>query len=146
MIEFFIPGEPPTATAQQKGYNAAAHRYYKTAELKNAEQRYFAWARRNAPAEPLTGPVVMLVEFRFVPTGRHKPGTLKDTKPDTDNMIKALKDQMTKAGFWRDDAQVAQETVVKCYASENEAPGVAVQVYSWEEVQRLGEVTESTEA
>ena len=37
----------------------------------------------------------------------------KDTKPDTDNLQKLLKDCMTAVGFWVDDAQVCSELTEK---------------------------------
>lgn len=128
MIQFFIPGEPPTATAQQKGYNRRTKKYYKPAELRAAEQWYLWGLRSSRPAAPLEGAVILSVEFRF-PAGKgHKDGEPKITRPDTDNLIKALKDCMTRLGFWTDDAQVAQETVRKSYAAE---PGVRIIVSKW---------------
>lgn len=47
-------------------------------------------------------------------------GTWKVTKPDTDNLIKLLKDEMTNAGWWHDDAQVVIERSMKMYAPVKE--------------------------
>lgn len=130
MIEVFIPGQPPTATAQQKGQNRKTGAYYKTPELRNAESKYMAWLAKSKPEKPLDGAVVLTVQFGFQPSNLHPHGTPKTTKPDTDNMVKLLKDCMTKCGYWHDDAQVAMETVVKIY---HEAPGILVEVMTWEE-------------
>lgn len=46
--------------------------------------------------------------------------TWKVTKPDTDNLIKLLKDEMTHAGWWHDDAQVVIERSMKMYAPVKE--------------------------
>ena len=46
--------------------------------------------------------------------------TWKVTKPDTDNLIKLLKDEMTNAGWWHDDAQVVIERSMKMYAPVKE--------------------------
>ena len=59
------------------------------------------------------------------PRGKRNDGEYKATKPDTDNLIKMLKDEMTKAGFWKDDALVASEIVEKFWA---ETPGIYVEV------------------
>lgn len=40
----------------------------------------------------------------------------KIKKPDTDNMVKLLKDEMTHCGYWADDAQVASEITEKFYS------------------------------
>lgn len=124
-IQFFIPGEPPTATAQQKGYNRKTGKYYKPAELRDAEQKYLAYAHEVRPAEPITGPVALTVIFGFRAGPDHEPATPKTSKPDTDNMVKALKDALTRAGFWQDDAQVFMETTIKVWA---DTPGIMVEV------------------
>lgn len=124
-IQFFIPGEPPTATAQQKGFNRKTGTWYKTPELKDAEAKYLAYANEVRPAEPFTGPVALTAIFGFRAGAGHEPDTPKTSKPDTDNMVKALKDALTRAGFWKDDAQVFMETTVKVWT---DTPGVMVEV------------------
>lgn len=58
------------------------------------------------------------------PPGRQ----LAHLKPDTDNLEKALKDEMTRLHFWHDDAQVCSEIVEKFWS----APcGVFVRVEVW---------------
>lgn len=49
----------------------------------------------------------------------------KDTRPDTDNLQKLLKDCMTACGYWRDDAQVASEISEKFWAT---LPGIYIKV------------------
>lgn len=129
MIAFMIPGNPPTVTAQQKGQNRRTGKYYKTPELKDAEQKYMAYANQARPSEPLTGAVILHVVFGFQTTRGHKSGDPKTSKPDTDNLIKLLKDCLTRCGFWKDDAQVAHETVVKVWTN---SPGIVVMAAPWE--------------
>ena len=83
-----------------------------------------------APPAPLSGPVILRVDFVFPASREHKAGTPKTTRPDTDNMVKLLKDCLTHAGFWEDDAQVFDETVIKYYDTD---PGVKIYI------RRLGE-------
>lgn len=127
MTEIWIPGKPPTATSQQKGRSATGT-WYKPPKLKAAEDWYLWGLAPYRLPKPLEGAVILSAEFRF-PTGRgHKDGDPKITRPDTDNMIKLLKDCMTKMRFWADDAQVALELVRKSYAAE---PGVKIIVSRW---------------
>lgn len=130
MISFFIPGEPPTVTAQQKGQNRKTGKYYKPAELKAAEQKYMAYAYQARPEHPIKGAVHLIVSFGFSVTGKHYDREPKISKPDTDNMVKLLKDCLTRCRFWDDDAQVALETVGKYWRS---TPGISVVVQPWEE-------------
>ena len=132
MIQFFIPGEPPTATAQQKGYSRHTGKYYKPAELRDAEQKYLAYANQVRPAQPMEGPIKLTVIFIFLAGKSHTPGFPKITKPDTDNMLKALKDSLTRTGFWKDDAQVWNETTAKIWGRE---PGIRVIVSDDQEEQ-----------
>lgn len=73
----------------------------------------------------LTGPIRLLTKWCYTATGNHKNGEYKITKPDTDNMIKLLKDVMTGLGYWTDDAQVASEITEKFWS---EQPGIYVRI------------------
>ena len=64
------------------------------------------------------------------PKGRHRDGEYRVTRPDTDNLQKLLKDCMTQAGFWKDDAQVASELCEKFWA---ETPGIYIRISRWED-------------
>ena len=133
MIEIFIPGVPPTATAQQKGQNRRTGAYYKPQNLKEAEAWYMAGLSRDIPKEPLTGPLVLRVMFGWKATKAHPGGTPKTSRPDTDNAVKLLKDCLTKLRYWGDDAQVALELVSKLWADN---PGVMVQINTWDEEEK----------
>ena len=67
----------------------------------------------------------LLVKWCFPSDGRHADGEWKTSKPDTDNLEKALKDEMTRLRFWRDDAQVASEIAEKFWS---DVPGIFVRV------------------
>ena len=54
-----------------------------------------------------------------------RDGEYKTSRPDTDNLVKLLKDVMTELHFWKDDAQVASEVVEKYWA---DIPGIYVKV------------------
>lgn len=119
----FIPGEVPTTTHQHQAIriatNSAGRRYpqiYDTAAIKNERARLFFYLMRERTRRPLLGPVRLYVMYRFKRPKSRKDGEWKDTRPDTDNLIKLLKDCMTEAGCWRDDAQVVWEECCKMYS------------------------------
>ena len=95
--QFFLPMQPPTTTH-------------------NAKQLHACLAP-HAPQTPIPAgrPVRLLVKWCFPPSG-HKNGSWRTVKPDTDNLEKALKDEMTRLHFWADDAQVCSEVVEKFWA------------------------------
>lgn len=112
MIEFFLPMVPPTTTAQMHkiAVQNGKPRVYDPPEVKEMKATLMAHLAPHRPAEPLTGPVALTVKWIW-PGGEE--WAWKPTKPDTDNLQKALKDAMTKLGFWRDDAQVSSEIIQK---------------------------------
>lgn len=130
-MQFFLPMKPPTVTHHAK----ELHAYMKggkpcavlhdSRELKDARAKLHAALAPYAPERPFGGPVQLLVKWCFPSDGRHANGEWKTTKPDTDNLDKALKDEMTRLRFWRDDAQVASEISEKFWA---EVPGIFVMV------------------
>lgn len=118
--------DPPTVTHQEKQIHVVKGKpvFYEPAELKAARAKLRDHLAKHRPAQPFAGGVRLVAKWCF-PRGRHKDGTYRITKPDTDNLQKLLKDVMTAVGFWRDDAQVASEIVEKFWA---EIPGIYIRL------------------
>lgn len=126
-IEFFMPMEKvPTSTHQEKQVRVVNGKpvFYEPAEVKAARQKLTAYLGQHVPDQPFCCGVRLMVKWCF-PKGRHKNGTYKTTKPDTDNLQKMLKDVMTKLKFWEDDAQVASEIVEKFWS---DIPGIYIRI------------------
>jgi Holliday junction resolvase RusA-like endonuclease len=76
--------------------------------------------------EKLDGPLYLNCKFYFQRPKKHyktngelnpKYATFWHTsKPDTDNLLKGLKDAITKSGYIFDDAQICHETSLKIYS------------------------------
>lgn len=127
-LEFFMPmAKVPTATHQEKQVRMVRGRpvFYEPANVKAARTKLTAHLARHKPDEPLTGALRLVVRWCFPLSGKHKDGEYKATKPDTDNLQKLLKDCMTAARFWNDDAQVSSELVEKFWS---EIPGIYIRV------------------
>lgn len=131
-VEFFLPMEPPTATHQEKQVRVRSGKpvFYEPAELKAARMKLRAHLGGHVPAAPMHGPVRLVVKWCFPLCGKHRDGEYRATRPDTDNLQKLLKDEMTHVGFWTDDAQVASEIVEKFYAA---IPGIYIAAHELEE-------------
>ena len=117
-IEFFIPMRVPTVTQQEHKVtvrNGKPH-FYEPAELKAARAKLRDHLAQHRPDQPLRGPVYLLTEWLFPSEGRHDDGEWKISKPDTDNLVKMAKDEMTRLRFWSDDAQVCSEEIHKRWA------------------------------
>lgn len=126
VTEFFLHIIPPTCTHQEKKVSVVNGRpvFYEPAELKAARQKLTAHLGKYVPGEPYYCGVRLTVKWCF-PKGRHRNGSYRTTKPDTDNLQKLLKDVMTKLQFWEDDALVASEIVEKFWA---EVPGIYIRI------------------
>lgn len=122
--QFFIPMQPPTTTHNAK----QLHAYMKggqphavlhdSPELKATRAKLHAYLAPHAPKAPIPAgqPVRLLVKWCFPTEGKRRSGEWRTSKPDTDNLEKALKDEMTRLHFWADDAQVCSEIVEKFWS------------------------------
>ena len=138
MIEFFMPMVPPTITHQEHkvmiNKRSGRIQFYDPPELKAARAQLLDSVARYRPAAPITGPVQLVTKWIW-PADQPRMQMMaqldpdyhewKTTKPDTDNLIKMLKDCMTRAGFWKDDAQVVSEVTEKFLAYR---PGIYIRV------------------
>ena len=124
--QFFLAMIPPTCTHQEKQVRVVngKPRFYEPAELKAARERLRAHLGRHIPEERFSGALRLTTCWCF-PRGSHPDGSYRTSKPDTDNLVKMLKDVMTELHFWTDDAQVASEVIEKYWA---EIPGIFVKV------------------
>ena len=116
---FFIAMHPPTATAQERKVKVINGKpiFYDPPAVKSAKELLSAYLAQHRPPQPLTGGLSLRVLWLF-PRGAHPHGAWRTTKPDTDNLQKMLKDCMTRAAFWEDDAQVAREIIEKRWSDE----------------------------
>lgn len=138
-IDFFIPGKPPRATGQMRRCRVVCGRpqFYDGALVKQARAQLHAGLAPHAPSEPIEGAIALRVSWVFPATRKIDRGTWKLTRPDTDNLQKILKDEMTRLGYWQDDAQVALETVSKRWSNgssgedDNTGVWVTVETLRW---------------
>ncbi|MGT2802965.1 resolvase [Streptococcus phage Javan253] len=119
MIEFFIPMKKiPTTTHQQKKWTArnGKPQSYEPENLKEARELFMALLLPHKPQEPLDGPLRLTTKWLFPKIKGTVDGQYKHTKPDTDNLVKLLKDCMERTGFYVNDSRVASEIAEKFWA------------------------------
>lgn len=124
-IEFFMSMTPPTVTHQQKRVNWRTRKFYDAPEVRRARQVFANHLTRYTPDEPIAGPVALWITWCYPIKGGHLDGEPKTSRPDIDNAQKLLQDEMTRAGFWEDDAQVFFLVARKVWA---ETPGIYVRL------------------
>jgi Holliday junction resolvase RusA-like endonuclease len=140
-ISFFAPGDPkgqPRPRAFSRGGHA---RVFDPGTAEGWKSAVAVAAKPHIPAQPIAGAVYVTLDFYFRRPKSHyrtgkRAGELRDdapevflSKPDADNLAKAVLDAMTTIGFWKDDAQVWNLSVSKRYDRDGR-PGVCVEVIS----------------
>ncbi len=121
MIAFSIPIIP---TAQARARHAARKlksgkvisTTYKSEKQEANEHPIYAYLKAYVPVEPLQGALKLGVKA-YLPIPKKSKRWMAEaeagierptTKPDMDNLIKQIKDCMTKMRFWHDDKQVVE--------------------------------------
>lgn len=136
MIKFFIPLKKiPSQTAQQKGVRVVKGKpiFYTKPEVQNIKGMFKRYMAEHKPKEPWTGPIQLVVKWCYPETATHKKGEWKTTKPDTDNLIKLLKDCLEECNYFaKSDAQVSSEINQKFY---NDVQGIFIQLTKLENQQ-----------
>lgn len=127
MISFFLPMIPPNTTAQEHKVAVRGGKpvFYDPPEVKKTKEKLIGGLALHVPSEPFKGAVELKVQWLYPHKEKHNIGQWKTTKPDTDNLNKALKDCMTQLGFWKDDSQVSVEHIEKRY---NDISGIYIEV------------------
>lgn len=126
-MHFFLQMNPPRKTQQEHSVGISKKGkpyFYEDSDLKAARAKLNKALSKFVPEVPYTCAVRLVVKWCFA-RGKHPNGSYKTTKPDTDNLNKMLKDEMTKLGFWKDDALVASEIIEKFWA---QIPGIYISI------------------
>lgn len=131
-ISFFVTGEPkgqPRPRACIRGKRAGVYDPGTAVQWKACVGA--AWIRyqdTHGPVEPHAGPVALALTFTIARPASHygsgknaamlKPSApaIPTGKPDFDNLAKAVADELTNCGAWRDDAQISSCIIRKRYA------------------------------
>ena len=137
-----IDGDPvakgrPRATKDGRVYTPA-----KTRSWESMAAQILALRWGSAPLLRPVGLSVMAIHAR--PQSRPKTisrdlwalgGQLwRPSKPDLDNIVKAVKDAMEKAGVIANDSQICEVRARKAYAAKGEEPSIIIHLYEIGEV------------
>ena len=120
----YLPIDPPTRTAQQKGLRVVrGHaQFYEKREVSEAKALIKDLLLEYVPDEPYKGALMISVVWAFSTTVRKKiAGEYRTTRPDIDNLFKGLADCMTDLGFWDDDSQIVELCLRKMWVKPEDA-------------------------
>ena len=135
LLDCEILGEPVGKGRARAAVVAGRARLYTPAKTASWEQSAAQVMRKLWAQAPYEGPVHLVIlacssrPKRLLrkkdPDGR----MLRPTKPDVDNVAKAVADAMVKAGVLRDDVQVTTLTARSLYVARDEGPRVEVSIW-----------------
>lgn len=140
MTEIWIPGAPPTVTQQQHRVVCIKGRphFVPTPKLRETRKHFAEVLGRydgKTYTEPVTVEITWIFPYRHserkavTSAGRVIP---KYTRPDVDNLNKALLDELTHTGIIQDDAIVSELVTRKCWGPH---PGIKITI---DDLNRVG--------
>lgn len=125
-----------TPQPQARGRNSGGRRVFspKTPWFHLVKWEAMKLANHHKDVCPLDGPLKLTVEFLY-PRGKSTPKlqALKWTRPDMDNLVKAVKDAFTQGGVWVDDGRVCDTRQIKRYVGDGEPSGAIITVEELED-------------
>jgi Holliday junction resolvase RusA-like endonuclease len=137
-INFYVEGIPkgqPRPKAFSRGGHAAV---YDPGTAESWKSLVAVAAKPFQPQIPFNGPLTLCLDFTFPrPKCHYRSGKnshlLKEgcpnfhtSKPDSDNLAKAVMDAMTQLSFWMDDSQVWSLYVSKLYTPNGGRSGCSI--------------------
>ncbi len=136
MIRFFAAGKPVAKARHRTGTSKKTGKSYRYTpkntvryETYLADLAKMEMSGKNPTKAPIKLDLVLLFEIpKSWPSWKREAAETRfiehTTKPDADNVVKAIKDALNKV-VWHDDAQVCQVSVTKVYS---DTPGVQIEV------------------
>ena len=100
-LQFFVPMKLPTKTHQEKKVRVVNGKpvFYEPTELAAVRSKFRDALATYVPYQPFVGAVRLVTKWCFPVSGKHSDGEYRTSKPDTDNLVKLLKDVMTGLHF-----------------------------------------------
>jgi crossover junction endodeoxyribonuclease RusA len=123
-LDLFVAGTPAPQGSKR---HVGGGRMIESSAAVGDWRTVVAWTAANeyAPRPPITGAVVLAVEFvmpRPKSLPKRKPTPPHTKRPDVDKLLRAVGDAMSGV-VWADDSQVVQAVGSKRYAELDETPG-----------------------
>lgn len=93
---------------------------YQTNDIKENAETLAALVAPHCPPVPLEGPLSVWYTVRYAyrksePQKNRSAAMYKHTRPDADQLAKQLSDVLEAVGFFGDDAQIAELSIVKLW-------------------------------
>jgi Holliday junction resolvase RusA-like endonuclease len=122
----FVPGTPIAQPRPRKGKYGNFYNPDVVMPWRQIIQIFFLKERKAM----IEGPIILTVNFFFQKIkGLHGKIVPHTGKPDTDNLIKPVKDALTEIGVWKDDSQVYSEKVEKFWTPDSSGMQIMIETF-----------------
>lgn len=136
IAEFFIPVAPVAKGRPRffrRGNFVGTFTPTRTREYESGIKSFALRYVRENRVKMATGPVSIKIDF-FMPRPKNHNAARRSipwhtSRPDFDNLVKAVLDSLNGV-FFEDDSQICQEETRKMYANETQQPGLFVSIGS----------------
>lgn len=138
-MQFEVHGVPKAQARARAFARKVGGRYiarvYDAGTAENWKALVASAAKPMQPSVPLEGPIGVQVLFALPrPKGRCRKRDPAGpiwctTRPDSDNLAKAVVDCLTQLGWWHDDAQIVSLLVSKMWHGKEGRPGAMIRIY-----------------
>lgn len=121
LMTIVLSGEPPVTTQKNNiRFNRRTCAVYHTKDFVKVRDRIIEQLTPFIPRQPYDGVLALTLRCYWTPPKSHKEATgWRNTKPDGDNSIAVIADQLEKLGFVKNDSRFAIEHVEKHYDATN---------------------------
>jgi len=118
MIKFKVIGKPVAKGRPRFARRGKFVATYTPKKTQQSEDDFKTQSIPHRPATPFKKAIRLTVNFSYIKPKSRKKNAYWTTKPDTDNLVKLVKDSMNGI-FWIDDSQVVELIATKHYGEEN---------------------------
>lgn len=119
----------PKAQPRVKGCIRGQHAAIYTPGTANGWKDTIRLAAASLAGRELTSPIYLQAKIILPRPKARRKDYYVVTKPDIDNLLKAIMDVLSQVRVWHDDAQVVRLEAEKIYQAENLACGAEIEIY-----------------
>lgn len=127
-MKITLPIEPPRTTQKNTvKFNFKTGHTYHTKQFTQARNAIQSELLKRRPDEALDGNLALEVRLYFTPPKAHKKEHWCNVKPDGDNSLAVIADQLEKCGYVVNDSRFVIEHIEKHYADEK-GPRIEIEI------------------